>query len=483
MDIKLTVSQEKVLNSIIDFVDSDDEKVFVLKGYAGTGKTTLMRFLVKELGKRKVAYKLLASTGRAAKVLHNISQTVGDVSTIHSLVYSFNGLNKDFSDEQEITVDKTGQLFLVFEPVNVGTEDGQTVYIVDESSMISDVEVQGFTQAQYGSGRVLKELLEYDQRKGSKFIFVGDPCQLPPLEEYYSPALMPEYISREFGLKVRSGELTEIMRQAGTNSIITASRQLRSAYASAPENEMGYGRQNVWGKFPFRSCRDIILHDNLDIMMDDYVERIKKYGYDKAVCLCRSNKACYEQSLYVRRRLGLDHGVVCKGDLLMVVQNNILTGLMNGDLVVVQNVSNELVRVSDLTLRRITVKESVSGEIKSTYIIEDILKGTRPNLDNRQQNQLFVDFIIRMQKKGIRQSNKMLFNDAMYSDPILNALRCVYGYSVTCHKAQGGEWDDVYVHVPRNITRNPVKATYQWMYTAITRAKNKLHMVDDFYIG
>lgn len=98
-----------------------------------------------------------------------------------------------------------------------------------------------------------------------------------------------------------------------------------------------------------------------------------------------------------------------------------------------------------------------------------------------QQQSLFIDFIVRMRNQGIKQKDSR-FNHMMFNDPYLNALRCVYGYAITCHKSQGGEWDDVYVHVPRNITINPIKETYQWIYTAMTRAKKTLHMIDDFFI-
>ena len=109
-------------------------------------------------------------------------------------------------------------------------------------------------------------------------------------------------------------------------------------------------------------------------------------------------------------------------------------------------------------------------------------KKGRLNLDSRQQQALFVDFIVRMKKKGITQKQKKAFYNAMFNDPYLNALRCVFGYAITCHKSQGGEWEEVYVHVPRNITLNPTKETYQWVYTSMTRARKTLHMIDDFYI-
>lgn len=482
--IELTDSQKIVLKQIIDFVDNPDCRVFILKGYAGTGKTTLMKFLIAKLQEKKRNYQLLASTGRAAKVLANLSDMNGNTSTIHSMVYSFNGLNKEFDEKEEPQVGKDGQLFLVFEPAQLDEElVPEMIYIIDEASMVSDMTSTDITQAKFGSGRLLKELLDYDKRSGSKFIFVGDPCQLPPIEEYYSPALMKDYFEREFEMSAQEAQLTEIMRQKGRSGIVDASKQVRSLYNNAPADKSGYGAQRLWGFLPFRRYQDIQLHPNLDEMTGCYVEKIKTSGLNSAVCICRSNKACGDLSANIRARLGHTAGKLEVGDMLMVVQNNIPTGLVNGDMVTVEEISQQTEVRGRLTFRYVKVKELFTGRHSSSLIIEDLLHQSRLNLDSYQQQALFVDFIQRMRKKGITQkNNRKRFYELMMQDPYLNALRCVFGYAITCHKSQGGEWEDVYVHVPRNITLNPTKETYQWLYTAMTRAKNTLHLVDEFYI-
>jgi len=483
--IELTFSQKRVLNQMMHFVNESDQRIFILKGYAGTGKTTLMRFLIQELAKQNKTYRLLASTGRAAKVLANLSGLNGATSTIHSMVYSFNGLNQEYDEKaaQQPKADKNGQLFLVFEPVQL-KEDSvpETIYIIDEASMVSDVETKDITQAKFGDGRLLKELLEYDKRPNSKFIFVGDPCQLPPIEEYYSPALMKDYFRETFGMEAQEAQLTEIMRQKGSNSIIDASSQIRSMYNSAPNNAYAYGSQKLWGSLPFRQYKDVQLHMSVETLTNHYVETIKSKGVNSAVCICRSNNACNTLSHSIRAKLGFAEGRVQIGDLLMVVQNNLPTGLMNGDMVTVEEISERFSTHGHLSFREIKVKELFTGKTYTTLYIEEILHQSRPNLDSAQQQALFIDFIMRMKDKGITQRDKESFYKAMLNDPYLNALRCVYGYAITCHKSQGGEWEDVYVHVPRNITLNPTKETYQWIYTAMTRAKKTLHMIDDFYI-
>ena len=482
-NIKLTPSQDIVLKKILDFVDDPHDRVFILKGYAGTGKTTLMRFLIKSLAEQGKHYRLLASTGRAAKVLANLSEANGQTSTIHSMVYEFNGLNKEFEEKEEPKADKDGQLFLVFEPSKLDKDaTPETIYIIDEASMVADVATKDVTQAKFGDGRLLKELLEYDQRPGSKFVFVGDPCQLPPIEQYYSPALMKDYFLREFGMTAREAQLTEIMRQEDVCGIVDASKQIRRLYNSAPETSQMYGSQKLWGSLPFRSYRDIQLHPNLEAMLNDYVSKVKTSGLNSAVCICRSNKACSQLSAMIREKLGYTDSRIQKGDLLMVIQNNMPTGLMNGDMVTVEEIAPQVTVRAQLTFRQVKVKELFTGRTYSTLLIEEIAYQGRLNLDNRQQQALFVDFIIRMKQKGITQKQKKAFYNAMFNDPYLNALRCVFGYAITCHKSQGGEWEEVYVHVPRNITLNPTKETYQWVYTSMTRARKTLHMIDDFYI-
>lgn len=482
-NITLTTSQENVLKRILAFVKKSSDRIFILKGYAGTGKTTLMRFLIQKLEDKHKDYRLLASTGRAAKVLANLSNRNGSTSTIHSMVYSFNGLSKEYDEKEEPIVDKDGQLFLVFEPSILDeTEIPETIYIIDEASMVSDVITKNVTQAKFGEGRLLKELLDYDKRSGSKFIFVGDPCQLPPIEEYYSPALMKDYFHQTFGMSAQEAQLTEIMRQKGASGIIDASKQIRGLYNKAPNDTMMYGSQRLWGFLPFRKYRDIQLHSNLESMVNDYVNKVKTKGLNSAVCICRSNSACSKLSANIREKLGFESSQIQVGDLLMVIQNNTPTGLMNGDMVTIEYLGPKTQSRSGLTFREITVKELFTQKSVKTLIIEEIVNQSRLNLDSVQQQALFIDFINRMRIKGITQKESRAFNHALFSDPYLNALRCVYGYAITCHKSQGGEWEDVYVHVPRNITLNPTKETYQWIYTSMTRAKKTLHMVDDFYI-
>lgn len=482
MPITLTSSQLLAFNKMKAFLHDQNQRVFILKGYAGTGKTTLMKFFIEELKSSKKQFKLLASTGRAAKILSDLTGCVEGASTIHSMIYSFADLNQDLSDKTEKQMDETGQLFLIFEPQKVDdTDTSECVYIIDEASMVSDVADTIVTQAKFGSGRILKELLEYDTRKGSKYIFVGDPCQLPPIQETFSPALSTSYFKQTFHLDAQEAQLVEIMRQKGGSQIVTSSKNVRSLYANAPVSPAVYGKSRVWGKLPFSSCCK--LSASLEEMIDKYIKDIRMYGYEQAIFICKSNRACLEISQFVRKSLGLTAPVVQKGDLLMVTQNNILSGLVNGDMVEVLAIEKKREIRAGQVFRVVRVRELFSKRVVSVPLMESTLEMMRGNLDSVQQTALFVDFIARMKKEGITQKNKQLFNIQMMQDPYLNALRCSYGYAITCHKAQGGEWPNVYVHVPRNYTLNPTKETYQWIYTAMTRAKESLNMVQEFYIN
>ena len=482
--IKLTRSQTRVLGEIMNFIDNPAQRVFILKGYAGTGKTTLLRFLLAELRKRGKTYSLMAPTGRAAKVMSNLAgngEKAEPACTIHSAIYTFHGLNQDLSERDVTSIDETGQMYLTFEPAQVGEDgDGDMVYIVDEASMVSDIEPHDVSQAKFGSGKLLTDLLNYDTRRGSKFIMVGDPCQLPPVEQYYSPALMEDYITQHFGCGVASAQLTEILRQKGDSTIVTASKVVRNLWSNAPDDVDIYGSSVVWGKLPLHNYADIEFHRHVDQLVDLYVKSVKRGGYEKAVFISRSNSRCSMLSLDIRRRLGFTQPRVMVGDLLMVTQNNLLVPLVNGDMVEVTEVTDQVTRLAGLTFRIVKVKNLYNNQEFSTWIIEDILTNNRPNLNKEQQTGLIIDFVNRMKGQGIKQ-NSGWFNEQMYRDVYLNALRATWGYAVTCHKAQGGEWDTVLLDMPRNITRNPVKENFQWVYTAMTRARKTLHLVDDFF--
>jgi ATP-dependent exoDNAse (exonuclease V) alpha subunit len=487
-EIELKEGQRRVLNDLKNFLKSSD-RVFMLKGYAGTGKTTLMKFLIEHLQEERKLYNLLAPTGRAAKILTNYTE--GKAQTIHGMIYRYKSFNKDTSD---IGMLDNGQLYLVFAPSqrrNDNNEKG-VIYIIDESSMVGDLPVKNPIQAKFGSGRLLKELFDFDQHKDSKFIFVGDPAQLPPIQGTISPALEKNYIEGTFNYRVQEGKLTEIVRQE--NTIVQAANSIRKQWQEAPMNKSFYGKYTVvWGAFEIRKYPDIVIMNNFEEMIDNYKKNIKEFGYNHSIFICRSNKRCAEISHYIRENILGFQGIIKKGDLLMVTQNQFPTGLMNGDMVEVMEIGERKIltprvgnaRPTPLNFREVKVKELFTKRECTTILFEDCITCGQGNLNEQQQKSLFIDFIARMLQKGITEKKKPKeFENALRNDSYLNALRCSYGYAVTCHKAQGGEWNNVYIDLigARNITRNPIKEAYQWMYTAVTRAKDKVFLKDDFFI-
>lgn len=471
----LTPSQREALNRLKTFVESGQEKVFILTGYAGTGKTTLMKMFINWLSNGNHPFELLASTGRAAKVLSN--KAGSEAKTIHSCIYTFDAFNQDIERlVQEIDkhkgVDTTGQLLLQFETLKADNEDyKQRIYIVDEASMVPDVRDKNPTQAIFGTGKVLTDLLNYDAK--GRFIFVGDACQLPPMLQDFSPALAETYMQDVHHVKVAHARLQEIVRQEDTNDIIQAAARVRMLYEKPA--------RVTWAKFPLRGYQHIEIHPSQISLIDAYIRKVKEKGFNATTLICGSNRSCGMLSQLIRPALGFHSGNLEVGELLLVTQNNLPTGLMNGDFVKVVSIGNRI-RQAELTFLHVEVCEMVTEQTYSLLLIEDILYSGMTNLSQISQKALFIDFYRRMKEKKISSKSQEL-KDKMKNDPYLNALRVVYGYAITCHKAQGGEWEDVYLDIPRYLSHNPTHATYQWLYTAVTRASNRLHVVDAFFIA
>lgn len=489
--IVLTPHQQKAFDKIVDFIRSKEAKVFILKGYAGTGKTTMMKCLIEELRRRNESFQLLASTGRAAKILTNISGC--EAKTIHSHIYKFSDFNQDLDElvkEEKVQVDSLGNMVIIFEK---GESDEEIYYLVDESSMISDKEDTSEQQARFGSGKLLSDLLDYNPQ--GKFIFIGDACQLPPITQPFSPALSSAYLRENFSIEADEFELTEVMRQDKGNDIVRSAEKVRNLYFSPPAVK--------WAKFPLRNYGNIHLLSSQAELYSAYIERTKKVGYENSTLICYSNRQCSELTKFLRPAFGINSSTLMKGDLLLVTQNNLISGLLNGDLVVVEEIGQREKRAG-LTFLNVKVKELHSQQIYSQYLIEEILYMRGTNLTQEQQKALFIDYYYRMKEKFDARNSKSKkngqlnsneeeknkqkvqntneFKEGLQKDSYLNALRAVYGFALTCHKSQGGEWDYVYLDIPRYFPLEAKPYVYQWIYTAMTRTKKKLYIVDDFWV-
>ena len=475
--ITLNERQQNAMTKIEAFLKNPYSKVFILSGFAGTGKTTMIKTLVDYMKRQKIDFRLLASTGRAAKILEDA--TGSTATTIHSEIYSFEGFNEDVDKVKKDDKFIEGlQLTIQFDLKGLDPH-APDVYVIDESSMISNKEEKEVVQSKFGKGKLLTDLFDYNAN--AKFIFVGDPCQLPPISGEPSPALSAAYLKENFKFDIEESVLTEVMRQAGDSGILEAATKVRHLWESAPENETKYFR-NFWGKLPFRDIDDLVLVDDVPDLQRRYLKDIEGGDYSKAAFICKSNKGCYGFSQDFREALGFG-GNLHAGELLLIVQNNLISGLRNGDLVVVTKVATNTQKRAELTFRNVEVKELFTGRSFEQLMIDDLLYQPQSNLNIEQQSRLFFDFIVRMHKMGIdEKKNKELFRDFMMKDVYLNALRASFGYALTCHKAQGGEWNNVYAYFPRNVMLNPTKQKYQWIYTAMTRAKKQFFVPDDIYI-
>lgn len=470
--IKLSSSQKVAFQRIQNFILDCNQSVFILKGYAGTGKSTIVKEIIDWMDSIEIKYQLLASTGRAAKVLKN--KTNNSVSTIHSTIYHFGGIDDDLEEMHKLQtdpkLDDKGHIHLNFDQSVVDVEDAKT-YIIDESSMIGDSEQKSSSFAKFGSGKLLSDLIKFDPN--GKFIFIGDSCQLPPIGQTISPALNSDYFSSVFNIEAQEFELIEIMRQREDNGIIKSSMKLRKLQESNP--------QTKWAKLPMKGEKNISFLSHHICLVESYIKNLGQNGFAHSTLICHTNRHCSIINGTVRQSVfkGLDQ--IQNGDLLLITQNNLITGLVNGDQVLVNSVGKREVRCN-LSFLALDVTELISKITYSSLIIEDILNSQMTNISAKQHKDLMIDYYLRMKNKGIMQ-NSPAFISNMKRDPYLNSLRAVYGYALTCHKAQGGEWNEVYLFLDNKIHGIPKPGIYQWWYTAVTRAKEELHIVNDWFIN
>ncbi|MEZ4687227.1 MAG: AAA family ATPase [Bacteroidia bacterium] len=379
----LNPQQEAVFQHLQAFADpAEPARVFMLRGYAGTGKTTLVSGFLKYLAEREIRFELLASTGRAAKVLSD--KTEQTASTIHSMVYSFEDISGDIEAfAQKLESGEPGeQLKLLFRPRTAPRQaeekDRYCIYLIDEASMVADVPGQGASFARFGDGRLLKDLLNYDTE--GKFIFIGDPCQLPPVSQPMSPALDPDYIRDNFALEVWESDLTQVMRQDENNGILAASLKLRESItaftAPLPAPALpSYGYNNIG-----------IYHTLMDLF-SLYMKTIEAQGDQYATMICQTNHQRLGINRVVRKYQDKPEGYPVEGDLLMVTQNNLITGLVNGDFIRVEAIGKRL-KKAGLYFIQVDVSPLHQDTRHQVMLVEKVLNSHISNLDQLDHQQL-----------------------------------------------------------------------------------------------
>jgi ATP-dependent exoDNAse (exonuclease V) alpha subunit len=465
--IKLNKEQKEALSLIKKFLDSPAPDVFVLKGYAGTGKTFLMQQLGKWLTEKERPFRLLATTGRAASVLKG--KTGFETRTVHGELYQFSkvdGVDDDKPDDAPI--DDWGQMILQFllrEP-----DDEKIVYIIDEASMLSNELSADNGFAVFGSGVLLDDLFAIAGR--NKIIFVGDPCQLPPVGQVFSPALDTTWLT-ENQTPAASFTLEKIERHNADNDILKLAHAVRemSLQPDLPR----------FSKIPASGLSNVYLHNSDKELFEAYVDRYKETGADGALAIARSNKMVHNINRAMRRELYGDLDLpVQTGDVLLVTQNNYSVPLTNGDFVSVIELGGQFMQAG-LQFQEAKVKSLAAGTEFQLLLSLDILYGRTANFTREQSKALMVDFSKKMKGKKI-QGNTTRFKQEMMKDDFLNCLKAAYGYGVTCHKSQGGEWDHVYLFLDKGMFAMDPNELCKWLYTAVTRAKKELHLVNNWWI-
>lgn len=491
--ITLTSDQRNALEKLYDFLSSD-ERVFILKGYAGSGKTTLLKGIAEYLRSQNKNYQLMAPTGRAAKVINQ--KTGFKATTIHKGIYSFGDLHlveiEDTDDPDNKGVFES--FYYKYELFN-NPNTFNSVLIVDEASMVSDTFSEG-EFFRFGSGYLLRDLIQYSRiqeiNTSGKIIFIGDPAQLPPINMNFSPALEADYIEEKYKVKVSQAEMKEVKRQDADNGILKSATKLRQCMTSGYFND-----------FDLRDNE----RDLFNISYSNYLETYKSINGQKII-ITYKNKTALDLNVEIRKdRYGEDLPLQAS-DQVIISNNNYQKGIMNGEFAIVSKTSPNVIS------RTITLKNKggIINPVKLTwrdvelimpddnnntkyvkgYILENFLYGDN-YLTHDEYRALYVDFLMR--HPNLKKSSEE-FKEAIVNDPFYRCILVKYGYAVTCHKAQGGEWPNALVFWDRGVKEgfNFYESKHdrsgktnidfhRWAYTAVTRSSSNLYCVNPPYFN
>jgi len=449
---KPTPGQEEFFEKIGAFIVNEEiehkRDCFLLRGYAGTGKTTLISTLIKVLPRFGYKSVLLAPTGRAAKVMSNYAKK--SAQTIHRKIY------------RQVADPSSGSLS--FQRQKNYHED--TLFIVDEASMISD-------EADFGGKGLLTDLIEFVfENKGNKLMLVGDTAQLPPVGRDGSPALDADFVARSFEMTVYEQELTEVMRQEESSGILANATDLR--------NELAVSEPTI--RLNTRSFRDI--YKMPQTRLEDGIQyAYHKFGRENTVILCRSNKSAVQYNQFIRRIINQCENELDAGDMLMIARNNYTTleedspagFLANGEFAEVLKIrkKEELhgLRFATVTLRLVDYEEQPEFEAK---IILDTLHTATPALGQAEGRALYDS----VQKDYLYIKTKKERAEAIRRDSYLNALQVKFAYALTTHKAQGGQWSAVFVDQGYMPDPTVTHEFVRWLYTAMTRATDEVYLMN-----
>lgn len=443
-----TEQQSILLEALGGFLMSTDpEKIFLLRGYAGTGKTSVVSALVRAMNALQQKTMLLAPTGRAAKVIAGYSGF--PAFTIHKKIYRQKSM-------AEFRFQLSDNLF------------NHTLFIVDEASMISNT--GGDTE--FGSGRLLDDLIEFVYSgEGCSLLLLGDTAQLPPVMQPHSPALEKDKLAG-YGLKVHEFTLTHVVRQALESGILHNATRLREMLLE--------DKTEAFPRFETEGFADIRYLNGMDLI-DEIQRAYNGVGVEDTIVVTRSNKRANMYNNGIRNRVLMKEDELTNGDLLMVTKNNYFWNkpykeidfIANGDILEVVRVKKSRTiygsRFVDLTLRSLDYDWEIDA-----FVWLDLLQSDSPAHANQLHQELFQ--VIAEDYPEITQRRMLV--KKIYENEYFNALQVKFAYAVTCHKAQGGQWKKVFID-PGQVSDEQVNSDfYRWMYTALTRASENVFLVN-----
>jgi exodeoxyribonuclease-5 len=454
-----TTKQDIALQLLAKFVLSTNKnETFLLKGYAGTGKTTIVGSLVKNLGKVKKRSILLAPTGRAAKVISNYSNK--QAFTIHKKIYF-------------PKVEKGAVSFTLQE-----NKHRDTIFIVDEASMIPDINQESKL---FGNGSLLDDLMQYVYSGNNcKLLLIGDSAQLPPVHLSISPALDARVLENQYNREVILLELDEVVRQQKDSGILENATRIRERL----DDELFEAFKFSGANFP-----DIIRPIDGQEIMDAINDSYSSLGNEDTVIIVRSNKRANLYNQSIRERILFQESELSAGDYLMVVKNNYFwvdnaseAGFIaNGDIIEVLEIFafKELYgfRFAEVKIRMVDYPNMKPLE---TVLLLNTLTSESPSLTYDESNNLYQEVM----KDYASEKSKYKKFLAVKNNKYFNSLQVKFSYAITCHKSQGGQWKTVFVEQP--YLPNGIDKEYlRWLYTAVTRAQEKLYLIgfkDEFFV-
>lgn len=463
--MELTNQQNKVFEQIKVFLNSD-ASVFILRGYAGTGKTTMVKVIADYIEQtRQLA--MMAPTGRAARVL--AMKTGHTATTIHKAIYS-----KAHVEPKKVKNIAESEFKFVFS-INNSENGGNIVAIVDEASMVCSRKIE-HELFMFGTDNLMEDLLTFVRPNfGGKVIFVGDPAQLPPVGESVSNALRAEYF-KEKGLKVIEAELTEVLRQKDDSVILKNAMMIRNLLKKDKRNQLVFEEQ-----------KDDVETVPSEQFLDKYLNYRKESGKHDSVIICYSNKSANRYNRDIRKSLYGGDVPLQENDILLITQNNYRLDRMNGEFVPVLSIGERIQQsapvyaqiggkkeriVITLNFIKVTVPNGDGNPIPC-MLLEDLLTSDTATISIDENRALYINFCMR--NPNLKQGTES-FAEALLNDEYYNAIRAKYGYAVTGHKCQGGEWGKVFVDYTGRTGLDD--DSLRWAYTATTRAQKTLYVTN-----